>query len=525
MDNFVVFLPDQLRADALTGYGNTTAHTPNFSRLADAGVQFDQCHTQSVLCTPSRCSMLTGWYPHVRGHRNLWHLLQPEEPNLFRYLRNAGYDVALFGKNDVFAPQTIPLSLDQYQSEPGANTGPNSWSIDDPHRYSFLVDPFPGAPDQTSDARHVRAACEYIRSRKGSAKPFFVFIPLTLPHPPYGPPEPWFSRYSENDVTVRPIRTDAVPEFHELVRTYRRLDRLDEGFFRKIRAVYYGMVEYVDWMLGTLLDTISEEDLTDDTWVIASSDHGDLAGDYGLVEKIHNAHYDPLTRVPLIVRGPGVTPRGPVAGPVALMDLMATVLDIAGVEATHSHYSVSLRPVIEGKAVLEGGVSAASLPLAQAAMDGPSGSNFGGAIDDLAVACGYLDRSGARAVFTENGFRRDERHCFEGSNPTDGTWNPEGDYYPQTRQHQERPASMDRVVTMRTAHDKLTYRPTGLCEYYDLQTDPEESRNLIDSADHQHRIVELERELLRWHAMSSDSVPFHHDPRGFPVSPMSHQSD
>ena len=59
------------------------------------------------------------------------------------------------------------------------------------------------------------------------------------------------------------------------------------------------MVEYVDWMLGTVIDTLRTSGAEDDTYLIASSDHGDLSGDYGLVEKIHSAHYDPLTRVPL----------------------------------------------------------------------------------------------------------------------------------------------------------------------------------------------------------------------------------
>lgn len=518
MKNFVLFLPDQLRADALPTYGNSVTSAPNFSRLAGEGVQFDQCHTQSVLCTPSRCSMLTGWYPHVRGHRNLWHLLQPDEPNLFRYLRDAGYDVALFGKNDVFAPDTIPLALDHYVSERGANNGPNAWPMDDPRRYSFLVEPFPGAPAETMDARHVQAACDYIRSRRDSGKPFFVFIPLTLPHPPYGPPEPWFSMFGADDVSVRPVRSDAVPQFHQLVRSYRRLDQLDERFFRKIRAVYYGMVEYVDWMLGIVLDALKDLGVDDETYLIASSDHGDLAGDYGLVEKIHNAHYDPLTRVPLIVRGPGVAAGRRVASPVALMDLMATVLDLARIPAAHTHFSVSLRPQLSAGPDDSVTPSLAQFPLARAAVEAPYGTHFVGAGTDLATAAGFPAGTGERAVFTENGFRRDERHCFEGSYPNDGTWNPDGHYYPQTLQHQEHPESMDRVVTVRTARDKLIYRPLGLSEYYDLENDPDEGSNLIDSTAHQPRIVELERYLLRWQTLSADSVPFHHDPRGFPAN-------
>lgn len=479
MARFVVFLPDQLRADALAPYGNAHTTTPAFARLASEGVRFDQCHTQSVLCTPSRCSMLTGWYPHVAGHRSLWHLLQPHEPNLFRRLREAGYHVAHFGKNDVFAPGTIASSLDEYTNLPGSNNGPNPWPLDDPRRYSFLVEPFPGSREETKDARHVSLACDYLRRRAEDRRDFLLFVPLTLPHPPYGPPEPYASMVSPDDVAVRPVRTDRVPTFHELVRSYRRLNELDESFFRRIRAVYYGMVEYVDWMLGKVMRTLDETGLAEETWLFVAADHGDLAGDYGLVEKIHNAHYDPLTRVPLLVRGPGASAGTHADEPVALMDLMATILDLAGVDATHSHFSRSLVPQLRSD---------------------------------------ESDRASApAAVFTENGFRVDESHCFEGSMPGDGTWDPESHYYPQTRQLQEVPESMDRVVTIRTAHDKLCFRPDGVSEYYDLETDPLESVNRIDASECRERVAALEREILAWQVRTADAVPFHHDPRGFPA--------
>lgn len=515
--NFVIFLPDQLRADSLSCYGNGTTATPNFDLLASQGVRFDQCHTQSVLCTPSRCSLLTGLYPHVSGHRNLWHLLQPQEPNLFRYLRDAGYDVTAFGKNDVFSQRAIDSSLDAYVSLPGTNSGTNPWAMDDPRRYSFLVDPFDGDPDQTSDARHVRRACDHLRSRAGGGRigkgapdrPFLVFIPLTLPHPPYGPPEPYYSRYRPDQVSVRPP-LEGAPEFHELVRRYRNLPPEDDELFRKIRAVYYGMVDYVDWLLGKVMATLAETGLDASTYLIAASDHGDLAGDYGLVEKIHNAHYDPLTRVPLVIRPAASSqadlraPGGVVGRPTALMDIMATVFDAAGIQATHSHFSRSLLPDVVDRCDPPPGPAISDIPAeasarAQSKVPRPPAWTCA---DD--------------AVFTENGFRLDETHCFEGSFPGDGTWDPQGHYYPQTMQHQERPDTMDRVITMRTATEKLCYRPAGLSEYFDLESDPDELDNRYEDPIYSSRVRDMESRLLRWLAQTSDTVPYHHDPRGFP---------
>ena len=96
--NLVLFMPDEMRADALSCFGNQVCRTPNFDRLAQMGAQFENCHVQYPVCGASRCSLLTGWPTSVRGHRSLFYFLRPEEPNLFRYLRQAGYDVFWFGK-------------------------------------------------------------------------------------------------------------------------------------------------------------------------------------------------------------------------------------------------------------------------------------------------------------------------------------------------------------------------------------------------------------------------------------------
>ena len=75
--------------------------------------------------------------------------------------------------------------------------------------------------------------------------------------------------------------------------------------FRKLRAVYLGMISYVDHMLGRLLDALDETGLAKETAVFFFSDHGEWAGDYGLIEKWHAGLDDCLTRIPMIVRTPG----------------------------------------------------------------------------------------------------------------------------------------------------------------------------------------------------------------------------
>lgn len=103
------------RADALACYGNPVTKTPNLDLLAWQGTIFRNCHVQNPVCAQSRCSMLTGWPTSVRGHRSLYYLLRKTEPNMFRYLKNAGYDVFFFGKNDALTPDSVADSVTEWE--------------------------------------------------------------------------------------------------------------------------------------------------------------------------------------------------------------------------------------------------------------------------------------------------------------------------------------------------------------------------------------------------------------------------
>ncbi len=91
---------------------------------------YELLHTKHGL-RPSRCSLMTGWPVHVRGHRSLYYLLHPDEPNLLRYLKDDGYDVYFFGKNDVFSVETFPLSVTKWGTarRTAGDTSRNPYSV------------------------------------------------------------------------------------------------------------------------------------------------------------------------------------------------------------------------------------------------------------------------------------------------------------------------------------------------------------------------------------------------------------
>ncbi|MBM4458357.1 MAG: DUF4976 domain-containing protein [Chloroflexi bacterium] len=471
--NFIIFMPDELRGESVGCYGHLQVETPNMDALARQGVRFDQCHVQNTVCTPSRCSMMTGWYPHVSGHRTLWHLLRPHEPNLLRYLKQAGYDVRWFGKNDLLAAASFADSVTEARTCGRRAFGLPAFPPDDPRFHSFLWQPYTGPLEEHTDYANVMAAIEYLKSKP--KQPFVLYLPLLFPHPPYGAPEPWHSQVNPLLIPdLRPADLPRKPAYHRLIRETRHLDQLSDADFRRINAIYLGMTGFMDHLLGMLLDALSDSPYEDETAVIFTSDHGDWAGDYGLVEKWPNAMEDILTRVPLIVRVPGGATGHVVREPVELMDIFATVMELAGIEAQHTHFSTSLFPQLRG---------AAGDPL--------------------------------RGVYAEGGYARHEPHCFEGKPYGDQFGrNPTHIYYPKGLVQQEHPDSVGRAIMLRTATAKLVYRPSGDSELYDLQADPEELNNVYGLPAFKTLQNNLEHRLLHWLAQTSDVVPLDEDPRG-----------
>ncbi|MBX3012466.1 MAG: sulfatase-like hydrolase/transferase [Caldilineaceae bacterium] len=476
--NFVIFQPDELRAESVGCYGHPLAPTPNIDALAAQGTRFDQCHVQHSVCTPSRCSMMSGWYPRVRGHRTLWHLLRPQEPNLLQYLKQAGYTVLMYGKNDLLAPASFADSVTAARSHGKGKFGQNPYDFADPRYYSFLSAPYAGPVEEHGDYANVQAAIQFLRNKP--QEPFCLFLPLTFPHCPYSAPQPWHDLIDPADLpALRPADLPNRPDFHALIRRYRRLAQMSptdqDQLLRKIQAVYLGMTGFIDHLLGQLLNTLEDAGLAASTTVTFTSDHGDYAGDYGLVEKWPSAGEEVITRVPLIVRTPGGKAGHVVQEPVELFDLMATTLEQAGIPAQHTHFAQSYTAQLGG---------AAGNP--------------------------------ARAAFTEGGYARHEPHCFEGRPDRDQFARDERNlYYPKGQQQQDYPDSVGRMVAMRTQTHRLVYRPTGQCELYDLASDPQELYNHYGETAYATVQHQLEQQLLAWSVQTSDVTPFDMDPRGY----------
>ncbi len=483
--HLVIVNPDQWRGDVLGHLGNPAAVTPTLDGLVDTGaVSFANAFCQNPVCTPSRCSFMTGWYPHVRGHRTMHHMLRPDEPMLLRTLKQKGYHVWWGGKNDVVPAQH---GFDAYcdvktwsdnPTEPYWSPGRDkSWRGDSEADtfYSFFAGQLPHSAGHDhyhdGDWGMIEAAIDHIRHAPRD-RPLCLFLAMLYPHPPYAVEAPWYDAIARDRLPPRVRPPDGwrgKPAVMSALAQRLRMDGWTDTRWDELRAVYYGMCARVDHQIGLLLDALRRADLYDDTAVMVFSDHGDYAGDFGLVEKTQNTFEDCLTRVPLIIKPPAGTPcrSGVRDALVELIDIPATVEALTGIAPAHTHFGRSLLPLVAG------------------------------------------ERDHHRdAIFCEGGRREDEPHCME----RESEIGPDDLYWPRVGLQTQIPEH-GKGIMCRTAEHKYVRRLYESDELYDLVRDPAETDNRIDDPAYAATAAALRERLLDFMVATGDVVPWETDKR------------
>jgi len=358
--NILLIHADQHRWDCLGAYGNPDVRTPNIDRLAADGVRYDNSFCAYPVCTPSRYSLLTGLYVHQHlGWTN--HCTLPRTmPTFPRILRDAGYRTAAVGKMH-FTPTYLDVGFQEmFLAE---QDGPGRFD-DDYHRYlrdRGLADRFDvvdqrqeyrkdapqayrdcfGAAESDLPEEHysttwiAERAMEQIARWDGGGN--LLMVGFIKPHHPFDPPAPWSRMYDPDRLTLLPGWTEQTPA-HDLrhARGYFPNDTLTEARVRHIMAMYYATISQIDHHVGRMLEQLCARGLYDRTMVLYTSDHGDYVGFHHMVLK-GNHLYDPLVKVPLIVKYPAGVGAGTVSDALnSNVDVAPTILARAGCEAPRS---------------------------------------------------------------------------------------------------------------------------------------------------------------------------------------------
>jgi choline-sulfatase len=175
-----------------------------------------------------------------------------------------------------------------------------------------------------------RGLFEHIRS--GDERPFCFVVSFTHPHDPYAVPQEYWDRYDHDEIPMPTHGYDAsITHPHdERLRAVCDMDdvELTDEMVRTARHAYLGAVSYVDDKLQRLLEVLRVTGRLENTVVILTSDHGDMQGERGLWYKM--SFYEGSARVPLVVSAPGRFEPARIASPVSTMDLLPTLVGIAG---------------------------------------------------------------------------------------------------------------------------------------------------------------------------------------------------
>lgn len=341
---------------------------PNRQRLIDEGLEFTRCYTHSSPCSPSRASLFTGQYVPQHGvsenvimgaHREL----PTETPTLGHALRGAGYDTSYLGKWHLSLTNTPDMEA----------YGFSDWDGDDRHYMGWAGTGWhfdPVIAGQAAEWLRRRGPSDRVTGEAASpAKPWLLAVALVNPHDVMWFPidQPSYQNANADDVhRVRQMLSlaswkddDPLPAFGEpydevfeelppnfgddlaskpaVQRTwldvqqhflYGYLDPDDKGSWLRHLDYYWKLHQAADESLGVVLDALDASGEADNTIVIFTSDHGDMCGSHGLRSKGPFV-YDEIMRVPLYIRGPGVSP-GVTDALCTQVDVARTITGIAG---------------------------------------------------------------------------------------------------------------------------------------------------------------------------------------------------
>jgi choline-sulfatase len=428
---------------------------------------------------------------HVLGHRTQSHLVQPYEFNYLQILKDSGYHVQYYGKNDAFSADSFNMSVTEWHgSDIGVNGGGSAYAYPESGYWSMLHTGGDVEKDDVESNGDYRAVVNANAWMKGNPpQPFMLFLSGMGAHPPYGAPREFNDKWSVDDVKqhikLRPPYTDGKPKYHSKERGiphYRNLTHLDGDAFHRIQASYLGMISYTDWIFGQLLKGIEAAGLENNTAVFFSSDHGDFGGDYHMVEKWPGGADDILTRVPFVARVPGGATNFVSQAPVSLMDVPHTICELAGIDVSSN---------------------------------GDFGINFGSSLRAQLMESQEGDLT--RFVYAEGGFSPSDVFPMGSDHVPD---DPTGLYYPRAQEEMsEEGTGSPRWIMMRNLTHKLVYRPKGDSELYDYASDPRELRNVFQEREYRELRESMTSSLLEWLVETSDVTPKHVDPRGPPTYP------
>lgn len=367
---------DQIRFDTLGINGNGVCRTPHMDRLAGEGVNFTRAYTPCSLCSPARASMFTGRYAFNHGmgtNCDMYHSLSSElarpDELLHRHFSENGYSVGYSGKWHVgtrlgpedfgFEGMSLPgygnitaqECFKEYLSENNLDYSIDSQIYANPGEQTLLGGRWNGPVASTPPHYLADYTMEQIDEFSKRDRPFFMNCQFWGPHGPHLPSNEYYGLHDRTAIEPWSNWTD------DLKNKPSRISRESNSFYqnhprtweqcRDLVGLYYDSTAMVDYEIGRLLDYVEERGLKENTIVVLSTDHGDMTGSHGgQLDK--GMLFEEAQHIPMIITWPGHVDRATADDLSMNMDIMPTLLDLAGIPVPDNLDGISLKQALMG---------------------------------------------------------------------------------------------------------------------------------------------------------------------------------
>ena len=350
--NIIYILADDLGYGDLGCYGQKTIKTPNIDKLAEEGMRFTDHYAGSTVCAPSRCCLMTGLHTGhalIRANGNV--PLRPSDVTVAELLKREGYTTGIIGKWGLGEPETTGIPNKQgfdywfgYLNQRHAHNYYPSylWRNEDKYELKNEVDHVIGGRDRTPggvatkrvEYSHDLFAAEALNFvKKNKDKPFFLYLPLTIPH-------------ANNEAGQKGME---VPSFGQYA----------DKDWPEPQKGHAAMITRMDGDIGKLMSLLKKLDLDEKTIVMFSSDNGPhkeggadpaFFNSSGPLRGYKRALYEGGIRVPMIARWPGKIKAGSKSNHVsAFWDLLPTCCELAGSDIPDDIDGISMVPTLLGR--------------------------------------------------------------------------------------------------------------------------------------------------------------------------------
>lgn len=354
--NVLILMVDEMNVAATSVYGHPFVQTPNLQRLADAGVTIKRAYCNSPLCVPSRASFVTGRYASELGVYDLASPLSSGEPTFAHLFNAAGYETALCGKMHFIGPdQRHGFQKRLYPDCHGEGTHHGIPDWDAPPRQAKQPSPrlvnagYAGSTKYTEYDYSVRdATVKYLQEygQGDRTKPFLLCTSFISPHFPLIVEEKYFNMYYPKLADL-PVHRELPnhPKYKRIEQQFNLAGPFTDDCIRRCRAAYYGLITFVDELIGSILDTLADAGLSENTMILLTADHGEMLGEHNLWWK--SCFLEGAARVPLICTWPGRLPAGEQRDSVvSLVDVFPTLLDAAEIDIPDFLSGTSFWPLL-----------------------------------------------------------------------------------------------------------------------------------------------------------------------------------